>query len=112
MDLCVRAIAPRAQGTAMGKHEHKHIEASGASLAQAAQTALEQAGEAWTDMRAQLFDAVAHIRKPASAHVLADIVPRTRGKRVGPHSIDRLLELLVTLTPSLHPQCVTQCTPN
>ena len=52
----------------MGKHDHAHIEASGASLASAAQTALEGAGEAWTDMRAQIFDAVAEIGKPASAY--------------------------------------------
>src|SRR3546814_6666695 len=95
MDLCVRAIAPRAQGTAMGKHEHKHIEASGASLAQAAQTALEQAGEAWTDMRAQIFDAVAQIGKPASAYEIADIVSRSRSKRVAPNSVYRIRYLFV-----------------
>ena len=53
----------------MGKHDHPHVEASGASLAKAAQTALEGAGEAWTDMRAQIFDAVAAIGKPAMSTV-------------------------------------------
>ena len=45
----------------MGKHDHPHVEASGASLANAAQTALESAGEAWTDMRAQIFDTMSAI---------------------------------------------------
>lgn len=80
----------------MGKHDHPHVEASGASLASAAQTALEAAGEAWTDMRAQIFDAVAEIGKPASAYEIADIVSKNRGKRVAPNSVYRILDLFVT----------------
>ena len=79
----------------MGKHDHAHIEASGASLASAAQSALEHAGEAWTDMRAQIFDAVAEIGKPASAYEIADIVSQKRGKRVAPNSVYRILDLFV-----------------
>src|SRR3546814_5965482 len=77
----------------MGKHDHPHVEASGASLAKAAQTALEGAGEAWTDMRAEIFDAVAAIGKPASAYEIADIVSQKRGKRVAPNSVYRILDL-------------------
>src|SRR3546814_16246862 len=79
----------------MGKHDHPHVEASGASLAKAAQTALEGAGEAWTDMRAEIFDAVAAIGKPASAYEIADIVSQKRGKRVAPNSVYRILDLFV-----------------
>ena len=79
----------------MGKHDHPHVEASGASLAKAAQTALEGAGEAWTDMRAQIFDAVAAIGKPASAYEIADMVSKARGKRVAPNSVYRILDLFV-----------------
>ena len=80
----------------MGKHEHPHVEATGASLARAAQDALEKGGEAWTDMRAQIFDAVAEIGKPASAYEIADIVSQKRGKRVAPNSVYRILDLFVT----------------
>ncbi|MBB5705359.1 Fur family transcriptional regulator [Sphingopyxis panaciterrulae] len=105
----------------MGKHEHKHIEASGASLARAAQGALEQAGEAWTDMRAQIFDAVAEIGKPASAYEIADIVSRKRGKRVAPNSVYRILDLFVAnnlvrrvesanaFVANSHPGCLHDC---
>src|SRR3546814_6727006 len=46
-------------------------------------------------MRAQIFDAVAQIGKPASAYEIADIVSRTRGKRVAPNSVYRILDLFV-----------------
>ena len=79
----------------MGKHEHPHVEATGASLAAAAQAALEKGGEAWTDMRAEIFDAVAAIGKPASAYEIADIVSQKRGRRVAPNSVYRILDLFV-----------------
>ena len=105
----------------MGKHDHAHIEASGASLAGAAQTALESAGEAWTDMRAQIFDAVAEIGKPASAYEIADIVSQKRGKRVAPNSVYRILDLFVgsnlarrvesanAYMANIHPDCLHDC---
>ena len=105
----------------MGKHDHAHIEASGASLANAAQTALERAGEAWTDMRAQIFDTVAEIGKPASAYEIADIVSQKRGKRVAPNSVYRILDLFVRTNlanriesanaylANVHPGCRHDC---
>ena len=105
----------------MGKHDHPHVEASGASLARAAQTALEGAGEAWTDMRAQIFDAVAKIGKPASAYEIADIVSKDRGKRVAPNSVYRILDLFVAnnlvrrvessnaFIANSHPGCMHDC---
>ena len=105
----------------MGKHEHPHVEATGASLARAAQDALEKGGEAWTDMRAQIFDAVAEIGKPASAYEIADIVSQKRGKRVAPNSVYRILDLFVRTNlarrvesinayiANSHPGCVHDC---
>ena len=105
----------------MGKHDHPHVEASGASLAKAAQAALEGAGEAWTDMRAQIFDAVAKIGKPASAYEIADIVSKKRGKRVAPNSVYRILDLFVganlarrvesanAYVANNHPGCLHDC---
>ena len=105
----------------MGKHDHPHVEASGASLAKAAQTALEGAGEAWTDMRAQIFEAVAAIGKPASAYEIADIVSQKRGKRVAPNSVYRILDLFVAnnlvrrvesanaFVANSHPGCLHDC---
>ena len=105
----------------MGKHDHPHVEASGASLAKAAQTALEGAGEAWTDMRAEIFDAVAEIGKPASAYEIADIVSQKRGKRVAPNSVYRILDLFVgtnlarrvesanAYVANAHPGCLHDC---
>ena len=86
----------------MGKHDHPHVEASGASLAKAAQTALEGAGEAWTDMR-------------------ADLVSQKRGKRVAPNSVYRILDLFVAnnlvrrvesanaFVANSHPGCLHDC---
>lgn len=105
----------------MGKHDHRHVEATGASLAKAAQTALEAAGEAWTDMRAQIFEAVSTIAKPASAYEIADIVSQKRGKRVAPNSVYRILDLFVAnnlvrrvesanaFVANSHPGCLHDC---
>ncbi len=87
----------------------------------AAQDALEKAGEAWTDMRAQIFDAVAAIGKPASAYEIADIVSQKRGKRVAPNSVYRILDLFVAnnlvrrvesanaFVANSHPGCLHDC---
>ncbi len=105
----------------MGKHDHPHVEASGAPLAVAAQTALEAGGEAWTDMRAAIFDAVAAIGKPASAYEIADIVSQKRGRRVAPNSVYRILDLFVAnnlvrrlesanaFVANSHPGCLHDC---
>ena len=105
----------------MGKHEHRHIESTGAPLAEAARAALEAAGEAWTDMRAEIFGAVAAIGKPASAYDIADIVSKTRGKRVAPNSVYRILDLFVAnnlvrrlesanaFVANSHPGCLHDC---
>jgi Fur family zinc uptake transcriptional regulator len=74
---------------------HKHHEHSGENLVSAAQTALLGAGEQWTEMRADVFEALAECERPASAYDLAESVSGRRGKRVAPNSVYRILDLFV-----------------
>ena len=77
----------------MGKHQHHEFE--GAPLRDAAQDALEANGEQWTPMRAAEFDALSDQDKPVSAYDIADAVSKSRGKRVAPNSVYRILDLFV-----------------
>lgn len=61
----------------------------------AARDALVQAGEQWTEMRADVFDALAGCARPASAYDIAEMVGATRGKRVAANSVYRILDLFV-----------------
>ncbi len=74
---------------------HDHHEHSGAGLIKAARQALTEAGEQWTQMRADVFDAVVAQGKPASAYDIAEAVSRRRGKRVAANSVYRILDLFV-----------------
>lgn len=74
---------------------HAHHEHSGDSLVREAQVALVQAGEQWTEMRADVFAALAETECPASAYDLAETVSAARGKRVAPNSVYRILDLFV-----------------
>src|SRR3546814_10405150 len=72
-------------------------------------------------MRAQIFDAVAEIGKPASAYEIADIASQKRGKRVAPNSVYRILDLFVAnnlvrrvesanaFVANSHPGCLHDC---
>ncbi len=103
----------------MAKHDHTHHH--GPDLAEAAQTALLKSGEQWTEMRAQIFSALAETGKPASAYDIADAVSRNRGRRVAPNSVYRILDLFVAKNLALrvesanaymanaHPDCVHDC---
>jgi len=75
--------------------QHHHHEHSGDSLVTAARTALVDAGEQWTEMRADVFSALAERERPASAYDLAENVSALRGKRVAPNSVYRILDLFV-----------------
>ncbi|MGF7155004.1 Fur family zinc uptake transcriptional regulator [Novosphingobium gossypii] len=75
--------------------KHHHHEHSGDGLVTAARTALVEAGEQWTDMRADVFSALAERERPASAYDLAESVSSLRGKRVAPNSVYRILDLFV-----------------
>jgi Fur family transcriptional regulator, zinc uptake regulator len=103
----------------MGAHDHTLHH--GSKLDAAARTALERAGEQWTDMRASIFSALNSFDKPASAYDIADAVSKARGKRVAPNSVYRILDLFVGANVALrvesanaylanaHPDCVHDC---
>ncbi len=74
---------------------HNHHEHSGDNLVKAARHALVDAGEQWTEMRADVFSALAERERPASAYDLAESVSTLRGKRVAPNSVYRILDLFV-----------------
>jgi Fur family zinc uptake transcriptional regulator len=74
---------------------HDHCEHSGANLFDAARGALVEAGEQWTEMRADIFAALALRDKPASAYDIAEDVSSLRGKRVAANSVYRILDLFV-----------------
>lgn len=74
---------------------HAHHEHSGTGLVDAARTALLDAGEQWTAMRADVFIALAARDRPASAYDIAESVSAARGKRVAANSVYRILDLFV-----------------
>ncbi len=74
---------------------HSHHEHSGTLLIDAARTALTGSGEQWTEMRADVFAALAGQDRPASAYDVAEAISRSRGKRVAANSVYRILDLFV-----------------
>jgi Fur family zinc uptake transcriptional regulator len=78
----------------MSAHHHHH-EHSGEGLTHAARVALELAGEQWTEMRGDVYDALAREGRPASAYDVAESVSKARGKRVAANSVYRILDLFV-----------------
>ncbi len=101
-----------------GHHHHEH---SGDRLVDAARHALVDAGEQWTEMRADVFEALAKYEKPASAYDIAEDLTRTRGKRVAANSVYRILDLFVKTNlanriessnayiANTHPGCLHDC---
>ena len=78
----------------MSGHHHHH-EHSGKKLISEARSALEASGEQWTDMRADIFEALAERARPASAYDIAETLTARRGKRVAANSVYRILDLFV-----------------
>jgi Fur family zinc uptake transcriptional regulator len=74
---------------------HQHDEHSGNRLVEEASGVLTAAGEQWTEMRADVFSALAEHDRPASAYDIAEEVGRRRGKRVAANSVYRILDLFV-----------------
>jgi len=74
---------------------HLHRDYTGAGLIVAARAALTDAGEQWTGMREDVFEALAAQDRPVSAYDLAEDVSRRRGRRVAPNSVYRILDLFV-----------------
>ncbi|MCW1429425.1 Fur family transcriptional regulator [Novosphingobium sp. JCM 18896] len=75
--------------------QHHHHEHSGENLIDAARHALVESGEQWTDMRADVFTALAERDRPASAYDIAEAVSKLRDKRVAANSVYRILDLFV-----------------
>jgi len=76
-------------------NQHRHLEHRGSGLVAAARACFAEAGEQWTEMRADVFEALASSERPASAYDLAESVSAARGKRVAPNSVYRILDLFV-----------------
>jgi Fur family transcriptional regulator, zinc uptake regulator len=105
----------------MGDRHHQHEEHSGESLVDAARRALIEAGEQWTDLRAEVFEELARHERPASAYDIADGVSQRRGKRIAPNSVYRILDLFVVNNLAMrvesanaylansHPGCLHDC---
>jgi Fur family zinc uptake transcriptional regulator len=72
-----------------------HHEYTGSDLIVAAQATLTAADEQWTGMREAVFAELARHEIPASAYDIADNLSRSRGKRVAPNSVYRILDLFV-----------------
>lgn len=105
----------------MAGHQHHHHDHSGHDLVHAAEAALTEAGEQWTELRADVFAALSTHASPASAYDIADEVSAKRGKRIAPNSIYRILDLFVTNNLAMrvessnaylansHPGCLHDC---
>ena len=78
-------------------HQHRpgHREYTGNDLVDAAKTTLTAADEQWTGMREAVFEELARHEIPASAYDIADNLSKSRGKRVAPNSVYRILDLFV-----------------
>ena len=79
----------------MARHAHAHTEHEGDDLIEAARHTLTDNGEQWTGMRQSVFEELARHDKPASAYDIADNLSQSRGKRVAPNSVYRILDLFV-----------------
>ena len=92
-----------------------------AALVDAARDSLIGAGQQWTGMRESVFAELARHERPVSAYDIADALSATRGKRVAPNSIYRILDLFVANNLALrvesanaflansHPGCTHDC---
>lgn len=74
---------------------HLHHDLIGPPLIDGARDALVAAGEQWTEMRADVFDALAARDTPASAYDIAESVGARRSKRVAANTVYRILDLFV-----------------
>lgn len=74
---------------------HLHRDLIGERLVDAARDALILAGEQWTEMRADVFEALVARDTPASAYDIAEGVGARRGRRVAANTVYRILDLFV-----------------
>ena len=81
----------------------------------------EKSGEQWTQMRANVFEALAGFAKPASAYDIAEALSKREGRRVAANSIYRILDVFVAsnlarkvessnaYVANAHPDCLHDC---
>ncbi len=98
-----------------------HWEPGSRALADAARDRLEQAGVQWTELRGQVFDALARGGQPLSAYDVTDRVSADVGRRVAANSVYRILDLFVAhniakrvesrnaYVANVHPSCAHDC---
>ena len=108
-------------GTAVSGTGHVHRQHRGAALEKAARTAMQAAGEQWTQLRADVFAVMTSFATPASAYDIAEKLSRQRGKRIAANSVYRILDLFVATNVAIrvesrnaymanaHPDCVHDC---
>lgn len=101
--------------------DHHHHAPGSACLADAARSVLEESGERWTAMRAATYDTLSNAERPVSAYDLAESLSASRGRRVAPNSIYRILDLFVrtnlarklesanSYLANIHPSCSHDC---
>lgn len=90
-------------------------------LAAAAQARLTGAGEQWTPLRSQVFQALAEFDRPVSAYDVTDAVSAAAGRRIAANSVYRILDLFVAnnvasrvesanaFIANVHPDCPHDC---
>lgn len=100
---------------------HDHAIHEGDALFAAARTAMAEAGEQWTPMRAAVFEVLRDFGRAASAYDVADAVSRREDRRVPANSIYRILDLFVAVNlarrvesanayiVNAHPACRHDC---
>lgn len=100
---------------------HDHHEPRGRKLVQAAEAAVEAAGEQWTPMRQKVFDVLRGFSKPASAYDVAEALSKAEDRRVAANSVYRILDLFVAANVAqriesanayvvnVHPECRHDC---
>ncbi len=74
---------------------HLHHDLAGERLIDAARDCLVAAGEQWTEMRGDVFEALAARATPASAYDIAESVGTARARRVAANTVYRILDLFV-----------------
>jgi len=72
-----------------------HTKLPGGEQSDAGGATLTGADEQWTGMREAVFAELARHDIPASAYDIADNLSKSRGKRVAPNSVYRILDLFV-----------------
>ncbi|MEL7197946.1 MAG: transcriptional repressor [Pseudomonadota bacterium] len=102
-------------------HNHSHQYLSGDDLIAEAGRVLGGQGEKWTTMRKAVFAELVAQGRPASAYDIADALSLSRGKRVAPNSVYRILDVFVASNLALrvesanaflansHPGCEHDC---